>query len=305
MTSIRRRWPWRPVFAALGLATLLLWLFMYSRGRNLRAVPVKLEERPKVILRQGRYIGLNLGKDYPRTIEAFFGLPYGLSTAGLGRFRAPVRVDASELEFDASHYGDGCPSGGGGEKRQSENCLNLNLYRQKTRNSGDNLPVLVHFHGGAFNFGPGVASWDVSHLTAWSAEPMIAISFNYRVGALGFLPSKLMAEEGLLNAGLKDQELLLEWVQENIAAFGGDPDNVTIMGSSAGAHSVSVPGYCLDMVLLSHILNILCLIRYHLESPLTPSGRSPPLPQPGPPAAFRAGNHRVRRRNRTRSLHAQ
>jgi hypothetical protein len=74
---------------------------------------------------------------------------------------------------------------------------------------------------------------------AWSPEPLIGVSFNYRLGALGFLPSKLTAKEGSLNLGLKDQSLLLEWVQENISAFGGDPDDVTVMGCSAGAHSVS------------------------------------------------------------------
>lgn len=75
-------------------------------------------------------------------------------------------------------------------------------------------------------------------MVAW-AEPFVAVTFNYRLGALGFLNSAAAAEEGILNLGLHDQALLLQWVQENIAEFGGDPDQVTIMGLSAGAHSVS------------------------------------------------------------------
>lgn len=75
-------------------------------------------------------------------------------------------------------------------------------------------------------------------MVAWSEEPFIAVAFNYRLGAFGFLPSKLAQKEGLLNAGLKDQALLLQWVQDNIAEFGGDPNDVTLMGSSAGAHSI-------------------------------------------------------------------
>jgi triacylglycerol lipase len=78
-----------------------------------------------------------------------------------------------------------------------------------------------------------------------SAEPFLAISFNYRLGALGFLNSSFTAEKGLLNLGLHDQILLLEWVQANAAAFGGDPKTVTLVGLSAGAHSIG-----------HHILNI-------------------------------------------------
>jgi carboxylesterase type B len=69
----------------------------------------------------------------------------------------------------------------------------------------------------------------------------VAISFNYRVGALGFLASSKAAEEGILNLGMQDQRLLLDWVQENIHHFGGDKNNVTLFGLSAGAITVSLP----------------------------------------------------------------
>lgn len=80
---------------------------------------------------------------------------------------------------------------------------------------------------------------NTASMMSWADEPFVAISFNYRVGALGFLPSSLTAKEGVLNLGLKDQIVLFEWVKENAVAFGGDPENITLFGLSAGAHSVS------------------------------------------------------------------
>lgn len=115
----------------------------------------------------------------------------------------------------------------------------MNIFRPKgVTGANDKLPVGLYIHGGAFNRGTAKMH-DSASMVAWSEEPFIVVSFNYRLGALGFLNSVLTAEEGLLNVGLKDQILLMKWVQENIAAFGGDPDNVTLFGLSAGAHSVS------------------------------------------------------------------
>ncbi|KAF8858897.1 carboxylesterase family protein [Acephala macrosclerotiorum] len=201
-------------------------------------LPIDNGRRPVVILRQGTYVGIELDAGYPQVLEAFRGVPYAQSTAGDRRFLPPLPVNESEEEFDASTFGDKCPAGPEVFGSQSEDCLNVNIYRPKGRNPRLKLPVAVAFHGGAFNFGAGDSSRNVANFVAWSAEPMIAVAFNYRVGAFGFLSSSFMAKNGLLNAGLKDQKLLLEWVQENIAAFGGNPNMVTIMGSSAGAHSI-------------------------------------------------------------------
>ena len=76
-------------------------------------------------------------------------------------------------------------------------------------------------------------------MVGWSEKPFIGVSFNYRIGALGFLPSKLTFEEDIVNLGLHDQVFLLQWVQDNIERFGGNKNDVTIFGLSAGAHSVS------------------------------------------------------------------
>lgn len=196
-------------------------------------------KRPVVTIRQGSIVGIEAAAGSgaaPQVLEKFLGIPYGLPTGGERRFSSPVPIPASEMEFDATKFGKRCPAGGN-EGSESEDCLHLNIFRPKRRDVKAKLPVLVYIHGGSFNFGAGETR-QISNLVAWSSKPMIGISFNYRVGAFGFLPSKLMAEEGLLNTGLKDQELVLKWVQENIEAFGGDPGDVTIMGASAGAHSV-------------------------------------------------------------------
>ncbi len=120
---------------------------------------------------------------------------------------------------------------------ESEDCLFINVYRSKAPKEGEKLPVVVYIHGGSFNMG-SFSSRNIAGMIAWSSEAIIGVSLNYRISALGFLPSKLTAKEGLLNLGLKDQVMALQWVQENIDKFGGDPKKVTIMGDSAGAHSV-------------------------------------------------------------------
>jgi acetylcholinesterase len=196
---------------------------------------------PTVTLRQGTFRGTtSQGSRFPQLLDIFLGIPYALAPTGDGRFRPPIRVISSTETFDATHWGPRCPSGNieDPEVPDGEDCLNLNVFRPRVRDQTKKLPVLVYIHGGSFNYGYAKPS-GISSLVAWSPEPLIGVSFNYRLGALGFLPSKVTAMEGLLNLGLKDQSLMLEWVQENISAFGGNPDDVTVMGSSAGAHAVS------------------------------------------------------------------
>lgn len=227
------------ILSILTFGLLGLWLLKFNPGeRSLPVAQLEMETGPIVKIRQGNIIGAELkAANYPQVLEQFLGIPYALPTDGDGRFRPPVPINASRKEFDAREYGSRCPAGPYDSTPIGEDCLNLNIYRPKDRDPDKLLPVLVYFHGGAFNFGAG-QNRAIDHMVAWSAEPMLGLSFNYRVGAFGFLPSRLTARERLLNVGLKDQRCLLEWVQENVAAFGGDPDNVTIMGSSAGAHSV-------------------------------------------------------------------
>ncbi|KKY13968.1 putative carboxylesterase family protein [Phaeomoniella chlamydospora] len=206
---------------------------------------------PKVTIAQGTLIGTNINDGtFPAYVEAFLGIPYALPPQGELRYARPVPVPASNQSIDASKYGPRCPGKqllrvGDGPDHYSEDCLTVNVFRQRgSASDGAKLSVAVYMHGGAFNRGTAKMH-NTASMVAWSAEPFVAISFNYRIGALGFLNSAVTAKENLLNVGLRDQVLLLQWVKENVAAFGGDPNNVAIIGLSAGAHSIG-----------HHIMNI-------------------------------------------------
>lgn len=216
---------------------------------------------PTISLPQGRYTGVILPAPtslssetsssrglVPRAVEAWRGIPYAQTTGGANRFRPPVPLppydvarggDASCIKADA--FGQVCPSTASAviNAWEGEDCLNLNVYRPACSSSVEQrLPVIIYVHGGAFNAGSGTER-NMASFVSWAESPLLAVSFNYRVGALGF-PSSTMAEkEGCLNLGLRDQRMLFEWVRDNIGAFGGDGTRVTIMGMSAGAHSVS------------------------------------------------------------------
>jgi acetylcholinesterase len=205
--------------------------------------------RPRVVLRQGTIVGKQMvgtsdQSRTPQTLDYFLGIPYALSTAGEHRWKQAIPIGAATGEFDAGRLGKRCPAGEEDMVDMGEDCLNLNIFRPSSRPKDRKLPVLVYFHGGSFNFGAGHYR-SIDSMVAWSDRPFIGISFNYRLGAFGFLSSKLAKNEGALNLGLRDQSLLLQWVQDNISAFDGNLNDVTIMGSSAGAHSVSHAFLCI------------------------------------------------------------
>ncbi|KAB5582655.1 Alpha/Beta hydrolase protein [Coniochaeta sp. 2T2.1] len=210
-----------------------------------------------VKLRQGTYVGAIIPSDpasYPKAVDAFLGIPYAQSTEGENRFRPAVALPDSTSTFQAAAYGHACLGANSG-RPEGEDCLNVNVFRPQQQQQRDSqqrvpgevygvakrahqlLPVVIYVHGGGFNAGHG-GERNMASFVSWAREDIVAVSFNYRVGAFGFLPSALTAREGLLNLGLKDQMALFEWVRANIAEFGGDPENVTIMGLSAGAHSI-------------------------------------------------------------------
>ncbi len=122
----------------------------------------------------------------------------------------------------------------------SEDCLFLNIFTPDSAKEGDKLPVLIYIHGGGFKGGCGhEKQFDCP---IWHKENIIGVTLNYRLGPMGFvcLP-QLEAEAGHTgNYGLYDQMTAIKWVKDNISAFGGDPDNITIMGQSAGAASVQM-----------------------------------------------------------------
>lgn len=171
---------------------------------------------------------------------AFYGIPYGSAPTGQGRFRAPKPAgpwagmrQAREKGFAAlqtPHFIPGFAASG----PQDEDCLNLNVFTPAT--DGAQRPVMVWIHGGGFTHGAGYEPlYDGGPLA--ERGDVVVVSLNYRLGALGFLS---IPEAGIPgNAGLLDQVAALRWVADNIAAFGGDPGQVTIFGESAGSAAVA------------------------------------------------------------------
>lgn len=201
---------------------------------------------PIVTVSTGRVMGKRMNV-LGKAVDAFLGIPYAESTEGEGRFKLPVPKKAWEPIFNATEYGFGCYqvpdkafSDFPGTDMWNANvpldfdCLNLNVWVPHPRPTKS--PVLVWIYGGSFWY--GVASLEVYDGKFLAAEEgLIVVSMNYRVGAFGFLA---MGDDGAPgNQGLYDQAAALQWVQDNIAAFGGDPDQVTLFAESAGAASVS------------------------------------------------------------------
>lgn len=170
---------------------------------------------------------------------AFYGIPYAACPTGERRFRPPEPVQpwsglrpAQEIGFAAPqtpHFVPGFAASG----PQDEDCLNLNVFTPAV--DGARRPVMVWIHGGGFTHGAGYEPlYDGGRLAV--RGDVVVVSLNYRLGALGFLS---IPEAGIgANQGLLDQVASLRWVRDNIAAFGGDPDQVTIFGESAGSASV-------------------------------------------------------------------
>lgn len=194
----------------------------------------------------GSFVGTSINKtisgyDLPTAVDAWLGIDYAAQPTGAARFAAvgfPAPFDGVK---EAASYGHVCvqdPSASGAYV-QDEACLNFNVFRTAGVPLDQKLPVLVWIHGGSFITGSARA-FDGAAFVASSEVPMVAVNFHYRLNSLGFLPSSLFAEEGLLNLGLRDQRLFLEFVNEYVASFGGDADRVTLAGRSAGAHSVGI-----------------------------------------------------------------
>jgi len=151
---------------------------------------------------------------------------------------SPPQPAGNWKEFrDAGSFGPACPQlarFGLTEASDAEDCLSLNVSRPRSIPAGRRLPVLVWIHGGAF---VGGAS-NLYRLDALARRNLVVVSPNYRLGVLGFMPHPAFDQGSNGNLGLMDQREALRWVQRNIAAFGGDPTNVTIAGESAGAGSI-------------------------------------------------------------------
>ena len=180
-------------------------------------------------------------------VASWLGIPYAKAPVGNRRFKAPEYVDASDKVFEAKYYGKGAYGSLGYpdciQKQMSEDCLFLNIWLNEDDKT-PKKPVMVWIHGGAYVMGSGSQiSYSGANLVQAQSD-IIMVNINYRLNMYGFMDfSSVPGGDAFKTApcnGLLDQAMALRWVHENIAAFGGDPGNVTIFGQSAGGGSVSI-----------------------------------------------------------------
>jgi len=174
-------------------------------------------------------------------VLAFLGIPFAQPPKGDLRFAAPVEVVPWEGVRDAKQSGPAAPqsSDPASQFTQDEDCLNLDIWTPGI--GARKRPVIVYIHGGAFMLDrSGEPTYDGANIS--KRGDIVLASINYRLGALGFLYLEDFGAEhkGSGSNGIRDQILALRWLKNNIARFGGDPENITVMGESAGAMSVFV-----------------------------------------------------------------
>jgi carboxylesterase type B len=188
------------------------------------------QDNPIVTTNSGQIRGVRLSSGLLSRYFAFKGIPYAEPPIGNLRFRNPVYTRGWDGVRDGSEHGNVCPASpmiGVGPPQGDEDCLFLNVYTPQIVGS---RAVMVYIHGGSFSGGSG-DSW-IYGPDFFVNDDVILVTVNYRLGVLGFLSTGDGAAQG--NYGLKDIVVALRWVRENIAAFGGNPNQVTLFGESAG-----------------------------------------------------------------------
>jgi len=216
-------------FVALGIAALAL------------TVPMRAADQVKI---EGGIVEGTTGDE--STVRIFRGVPFAAPPVGDSRWKAPQPVRAWADVRKAGEFGARCMQTAVysdmvfRDSGPSEDCLYLNVWTP-AKNASERLPVIVWFYGGGFVSGSSSeARYDGVHLAAKGA---VVVTPNYRLGVFGFLAHPELTKESGHNAsgnyGLSDLIAALQWVHDNVAAFGGDPNNVTISGESAGSFAVS------------------------------------------------------------------
>jgi para-nitrobenzyl esterase len=207
-------------------------------NRQNRAVHGGYDAECAVRTRTGTYVG----EKYKKT-RIFMGIPYAKPPVGELRWKAPEPLPASEEVFEAKNFGASAiqVEHKGSiirHHRQSEDCLTLNIATGAGKTEVKK-PVLVLFHHGDFTYGSAVDPLQYGGDYVNANQDIVLVSFNYRLGIFGFIDfSEVPGGEACpdtLNLGLLDQIAALKWIRENIAAFGGDPDQITVLGFESGA----------------------------------------------------------------------
>ncbi|QDS73617.1 hypothetical protein FKW77_001870 [Venturia effusa] len=226
---------------------------------NIKSLFQAAAPTPTVTIQDGTVIG------YTDTgVDTFRGIPFAQPPVGNLRLKPPTRLTKPFGTIKATSIPYGCPQmmaqysaevpstvgstiGSIGNSpifqavlRSGEDCLTINVQRPAGTTAESNLPVVAWIYGGGFELGATnqYSGWGIVNKSISLKKPVIYAAMNYRVGGWGFMPGKELQAEGSTNLGLRDQRMGLEWIQDNIAAFGGDPSKVTIWGESAGAISV-------------------------------------------------------------------
>jgi len=194
---------------------------------------------------------------YTAGLNLWQGIRYAAPPVGSLRFQKPqppVQNRSAVIQADSLPYS--ClqaPNAFG--LRISEDCLFVNVYAPENAN---NLPVFVYFHGGGYGAGGGFQN--LTNLILANNASFVGVTVQYRLAGPGFVSSEEINSKGTVNAGLKDQTFALQWVQQYISRFGGDPAAVTICGESAGAGSVMLQALVHNGTNGTSLFNNVCVL---------------------------------------------
>lgn len=247
---------------ATSLSILILLLFFLSSGWMFSAQASETDARiervvekanveavkpdcsaPEIEIDQGKLRGISVKTAGGKKAYAYLGIPFAETTAGKNRWRPPVPDSGWEGTFKATRFGPACPQTNRFDPSlpYSEDCLNVNVW-VPSESSEKPRSVVLFIYGGAYLYGySGDPAYDAAYMSA--KGDVVVVTMNYRVASLGFLAGikdKNTGEEINGNFGLLDQVLAMKWVKDNISKFGGDPDQITLHGQSAGAGSVAI-----------------------------------------------------------------
>lgn len=213
----------------------------YHENVELNEIP---ENRPSAKCENGTFVGNTIDG-----VDIYRGIPYAKAPVGELRFQKAQSVLPSDKIYDATYFGMSCmqaPTAGeaAADYEKGEDCLRLNVWNNNRQKSDIKKPVFVYIHGGGFNSGGSVDPLYDGYNFVYYNPDIIVVTINYRVGGMGYID--LSSFEGGENFptsaanGTHDQIEALRWIKNNIENFGGDKDNVTICGESAGGASVSI-----------------------------------------------------------------